>query len=116
MPYKLSPSSLKLYTDCPRCFWLKHNKNIERPSRPFQSMGSKLDSIIKNHFDNFRPDIPPELDDTKTKDYKLFNDTEKLKEFRNPFKGLRYEDNQGNILMGAVDDLLVKDDKIANRL
>ncbi len=113
MPYRLSPSSLKLYTDCPRCFWLKHNEKIERPRGIFPSMGSKLDLIIKNHFDNFRPDIPPELDDTEAEEYMLFNNTEKLKEFRNPFKGLRYEDGQGNILMGAVDELIIKDNKIA---
>ncbi len=29
MPYKLSPSTLNLMKDCPRCFWLQLIKEIE---------------------------------------------------------------------------------------
>ena len=53
--------------------------------------------------------LPPEL---KIKDVKLFNDEELLKIWRSNFKGIRYKDKKGNILRGAVDNLLKKKDKL----
>jgi len=53
MPYKFSPSSLSLLKDCPRCFWLKFNKNITRPESIFPSLPSGMDKILKEHFDRF---------------------------------------------------------------
>lgn len=41
MDYKLSPSSLNLLEDCPRCFWLKMVKKIKRPMGPMSSIPSK---------------------------------------------------------------------------
>src|SRR5262245_14027411 len=51
---KLSPSTLNLFVDCPRCFWLALRKKIRRPSGPFPSLPVGMDSVIKKYFDTFR--------------------------------------------------------------
>lgn len=112
MPYKLSPSSLSLLKDCPRCFWLHFNKNIKRPDTIFPSLPSGMDKILKEHFDYFRKEgkLPPELE--KVKGIKLFDDEELLKVWQNNRKGIQWSDKKGNILRGAVDILLQKGKKL----
>ena len=115
MPYKLSPSSLSLMENCPRCFWLHHNRKVRRPDSIFPSLPSGMDNILKVHFDKFRDKgkLPPELREHKDcKDCSLFNDGELMKIWRNNFKGITWKDEEGNILHGAVDNLLIKDKKI----
>ena len=110
--YKLSPSSLNLMHECPRCFWLSEHKVWKRPSGIFPSLPSGMDKILKEHFDRFMEKgiLPPELDKSECKEMecKLYDDKEKLTLWRNNFKGISYEDKQGNILHGAVDNILVK--------
>jgi len=66
MTIKLSPSTLNLMEDCPKCFWLKINKGISRPMGPMSSIPIKMDSIIKSYFDTFRDkDIMPIILDNK---------------------------------------------------
>jgi len=64
MEYKLSPSSLNLLEDCPRCFWLKMVKKIKRPMGPMSSIPIKMDSIIKHYFNKYRDlgQLPPIID------------------------------------------------------
>jgi len=115
MPYKLSPSALTLFEECKRCFWLHHNKKIKRPETPFPSLPSGMDRILKEHFDNFmrKRKLPPELaEHRECKGMKLYDDEERLKVWRNNLKGIGWEDEQGNVLHGAIDNLLVKDDKL----
>jgi len=108
MPYKFSPSSLSLLKDCPRCFWLQFNKGVKRPSGIFPSLPSGMDRVLKEHFDSFRDKgrLPPELKELDG-EYRLFDDKALLDDWRNNFRGIRWIDGQGNILMGAVDNLLV---------
>ncbi len=115
MPYKLSPSSLSLMEDCPRCFWLHQNRKLRRPDSIFPSLPSGMDNILKVHFDKFRDKgkLPPELSENKEcKDCTLFSDAELLRVWRNNLKGITWKDEEGNILHGAVDNLLVKGKKI----
>jgi hypothetical protein len=115
MTYKLSPSSLNLFNECPRCFWLHINKGIKRPAGIFPSLPGGMDRILKVHFDKFMEQgkFPPELQENDcVKGCKLFDDAEKLKLWRNNFKGIQWTDKEGNILMGAVDNLLQKGDKL----
>lgn len=115
MVYKLSPSSLSLMKECPRCFWLDKHSVWKRPSGIFPSLPSGMDGILKNHFDKFRDKgvLPPELCETKEcKKLKLFDDIETLKAWRSNFKGIRFEDKKGNVLFGAVDNILVKGKKM----
>ena len=111
-PYKLSPSSLSLLKDCPRCFWLNFNKGIKRPEGIFPSLPSGMDRILKEHFDSFRDkgQLPPELKELK--DVKLFDDKKLLEEWRNNRKGIRWTDKEGNLFKGAIDNLLKKGKKL----
>ena len=105
MPFKLSPSTLNIYTDCPRCFWLQFNRKIKRPSGIFPSLPSGMDAVLKRHFDTFmeRGELPPVLSGVKGQ---LFSDKELLKTWRNNLKGISWTDEEGNIIHGAIDNLL----------
>jgi RecB family exonuclease len=70
-----------------------------------------MDRTIKAHFDSYRPELPPELDELKG--MKLFSDTDLLKVWRSNFKGLSYEDKKLDAtLHGAVDEILVNGKKL----
>ncbi len=117
MPYKLSPSTLNLFKECPRCFWLHIVKGIKRPSTPFPSLPSGMDKILKVHFDSFmeKGKLPPELKKEAciNGSCSLFNDKELLKVWRSNFKGIQYTDPiSGTILHGAIDNILVKGNKL----
>ena len=110
MPFKLSPSVLNLMNECPRCFWLSMNGVWQRPFGIFPSLPSGIDSVLKKHFDKFMEmgKLPPELrDKQECKNLKLFDDKKLLEEWRNSRKGLWYEDDEGNVLHGGVDNILV---------
>ena len=112
MQYKLSPSAINLMIDCKRCFWLTKHKIWKRPDSIFPSLPSGMDKVLKEYFDGFmeKGEMPPEL--SSIKGYKLFDDKEKLKIWRSNFKGIQYNDKKGNMLRGAVDNILVKGKKL----
>lgn len=115
MTFKLSPSSLNLMHECPRCFWLDKHQVWKRPNGIFPSLPSGMDGILKVHFDKFRDKglLPPELcNDNNCENMKLFNEPELMKAWRNNLKGIRWEDKDGNILFGAVDNILQKGKKL----
>lgn len=115
MIYKLSPSSLNLMKECPRCFWLTQHKVWKRPAGIFPSLPSGMDKILKIHFDTFMEQgkLPPEIcENRECKNLKLFNNQEKLKIWQSNFKGISFTDKQGNELHGAVDNILVKGKKL----
>ncbi len=118
MPFKLSPSSLNLMKECPRCFWLKMHKVWKRPQGIFPSLPSGMDRVLKIHFNKFRDkgQMPPELCEGKAgkecSNMRLFDDMEKLKIWQNNFKGISWTDENGNKLHGAVDNILVKGNKL----
>jgi hypothetical protein len=110
MQSKLSPSSLALMQDCPRCFWLTQHKVWRRPTGPFPSLPSGMDRVLKEHFNRFRDkgQLPPELcENNDCVNMKLFKDKEKLKIWQNNRKGISYTDKEGNELHGAVDNILI---------
>src|SRR3972149_5385822 len=106
MPYKLSPSTLSLFTECPRCFWLQFRKNLIRPAGIFPSLPSGMDAVLKNHFDSFmeKGELPPELKMLDDGKLKLFDDKELLALWRSNFKGIQWKDSAGNMLRGAIDN------------
>lgn len=113
MPFKFSHSSLSLLKECPRCFWLHFVRGIKRPDRPFPSLPSGMDRILKAHFDAFRDkgELPPELQQLNG-EVKLFDDKELLSVWRNNFKGVQWSDEKGNLFRGAVDNILQKGKKL----
>jgi len=115
MVSKLSPSALNLMKECPRCFWLHQNKVWKRPSGIFPSLPSGMDKILKIHFDKFmeKGQLPPELcENGDCTDMKIFEDKEKMKIWQSNFKGIQFLDKDGNMLRGAVDNILVKGKKL----
>ena len=113
MPYKFSPSSLSLLKECPRCFWLHFNKKIRRPDTIFPSLPSGMDKILKAHFDSFigKERLPPELKDMND-EVTLFDNAGLLEVWRNNFKGIQWTDEKGNLIRGAVDNILQKGKKL----
>ena len=112
MAYKFSPSCLSLLKDCPRCFWLQMNKGVKRPSGIFPSLPSGMDRVLKEHFDSFMEKglLPPEL--AKLDGVTLFSNAELLKIWRNNLKGIQWTDENGNLVRGAVDNILQKGSKL----
>lgn len=103
---KLSPSTLGLFKDCARCFWLHLKHGHKRPSGIFPSLPGGMDLVIKKYFDQFRGALPPELEGKI--DAVLFEDLETLEKWRNWRKGLRVIDEKNMIeLVGSLDDCLV---------
>lgn len=104
---KISRSGLKLFLECPRCFWLDVHHKIKRPPGYPYTLSSAVDYLVKQEFDKYR--IKGELPPVFAKEgleAKLFAD-EKLHDWRNNFKGVSYFDEDLNaILYGAVDDIL----------
>jgi hypothetical protein len=109
---KISRSGLKLFLDCPRCFWLDLHHKIKRPpGYPF-TLSIAVDYLVKLEFDGYRDkgELPPVLKKYGIKDAKLFNG-DQLSEWRNNFKGVAYYDEDLNVIIyGAVDDILEYDD------
>lgn len=109
--YRLSPTSLNLFLECPRCFWLEKKKSIKRPRGIFPSLPGGMDSAIKNYFDKYRlkGELPPDIRGKVTG--KLFSDAALLKKWRSwSSTELRYQDKSLNaVLSGALDDCLVQD-------
>ena len=72
-----------------------------------------MDGILKSHFDNYmeKGELPPELSKL-CGEVTLFNNAEQLKIWRSNFKGIRWTDSNGNMLKGAIDNLLQKEDKL----
>ena len=58
---QLSASTLKLFQECPRCFWRHVNQKIERPRGPFPSLPSGIDRVLKGYFETYRQQgcLPP---------------------------------------------------------
>jgi hypothetical protein len=83
-------------------------KRIRRPAGAFPTLPAGMDKILKEHFDSHRKEgtTPGELEGRF--EGRLFTDMEKLRDWRNNFRGLRFTDEQAGItLMGALDDLFV---------
>jgi hypothetical protein len=115
MPFKLSITSLNLMKDCPRCFWLERHNIKKRPMSGFPTLPNGMDFVLKKHFDKFmkRGELPPEIKDHHhTQGLKLFDDEELLKVWRNNLRGISYQDKDGNILCGAVDNILARGKKL----
>ncbi len=114
MTFKLSPSSLALMEECPRCFWL-HFHGKKRPEGIFPSLPNGMDSILKKHFDKFcdKKELPPELKGNKEcMGCRLFDDKELVDEWRDSRRGIKWQDDDGNVLCGAIDNILVKNNKL----
>ncbi len=97
----LSPSTLNLYRECPRCFYLHMKYEIKRPRGPMPSIAIGLDSVFKKYFDYYRSikELPPDLRSEMSGHL-----IEKL-------KPTYYHDiSKGYCILGKLDDCLVTDE------
>lgn len=105
---KFSPSTLNLFLECPRCFWLKYCRGIIRPKGLVPSLCSGMDKEIKEYFDKFRGTLPPEL--AGKVDGKLIDDMDLLRKWRSTRQpALIYYPEPNIRVAGALDDCLIKD-------
>lgn len=108
MTIQLSPSTLSLFQECPRCFWLHINEKIHRPRGIFPSLPAGMDNVIKDYFDKYRAtgSLPPEIEGEVTGT--LMQDKPLLNKWRDWKTGLRFYDRTRDVLLrGALDDCLV---------
>ncbi len=110
MAYYLSPSTINLFKECERCFWLKFRKGISRPDTIFPSLPSGIDRVLKTHFDKFRKneELPPELESLKG--FRLFNKMDYLRKWRDGY-GISYKLGE-NSVRGKIDELLTHDGQL----
>jgi hypothetical protein len=97
----LSPSTLNIYRECPRCFYLHMRYEIKRPRGPMPSIATGLDSVFKKYFGYYRStgELPPDL-----KQEMSGHLIEKLK------PAYYYNIKPGYTIMGRLDDCLVTDE------
>ena len=110
---RLSPSTLNLFCDCARCFWLEKVKNLKRPRGIFPSLPGGMDRVIKAHFDQARASgkLPSELKGKDFEGLKLYSNQAQLNLWREWRTGLVYKDEDNSVLSGALDELLVAADR-----
>lgn len=99
---KLSATTLNIYRDCPRCFWLALNKNVPRPRGPMPSITIGMDSLLKKYFNIYRNKgtLPPFLEG-KLPAHLIKSLPQAL--FFNP-------PDRNALLWGKLDDCLMFDD------
>lgn len=112
--FNVSPSKLSILRECPRCFWDANIAGISRPRGPFPSLPGGIDRVVKKYFDQFRGQLPPEIDGKV--EGLLFEDMAKLSRWRNWRSGLscviKCEVDGEFVEMkisGAIDDLIVSE-------
>lgn len=104
--WKLSPSGLYGYEECPRCFWIEQHVGSQ-PGIPF-TLNNAMDSKLKERYDQFRKKgkIPPEV--ASLKGIRLFEDLNTLDQWRRSPAALQYiNEKEGYVLRGKLDEVFV---------
>lgn len=105
--WKLSPSGLYTFEECPGCFWIEQHVG-RAPSFPMR-LNDAVDEKLKNRYDTYRKkgELPPEVRG-ELKGMKLFRDLETLEKWRSNWTALRFmSEKDGYVLRGMVDEILV---------
>lgn len=109
---KLSPSTLNLFRECPRCFWLRMREKKYRPQGPFPSLPNGIDLLLKNYFDYYRNkiDLPPAIDNLGFNG-KIVPDQELVDRWREG-EGLKVKSQYSDIILyGKLDDAVLLNDE-----
>lgn len=105
-PIKLSRSSINLFQQCHRCFYLKIKHKISQPPTPKISLNLKVDELLKNEFDTFRLSGSAHPIMKQISNHILPFQHPNLQQWRHNFTGIRFLHTKYNFLLfGAVDDL-----------
>ncbi len=125
-PIKISRSGLRLFLECPRCFWLEQHHKIRRPPSYPYTLSAAVDYLVKREFDKYRikGELPPvfakffeanpaqNLSADRQQKGRVLGGVklypgEELADWRNNFRGIGYQDEDlGATLYGAIDDIL----------
>ncbi|MFN7088729.1 MAG: PD-(D/E)XK nuclease family protein [Candidatus Paceibacteria bacterium] len=106
---RLSPSSLNLFLDCPRCFYLEKVEGIKRPETPASTLPSGIDNTLKKYFDYWRQkDALPPLLQGKLPG-RLVSEQALIAKFRS--RSFEYYDSAVDAhFAGILDDALILED------
>lgn len=107
--WKLSPSGLYGFEECKACFWLEQHHG-KPPSLPWL-LNSAMDSVLKSRYDQYRNEgkMPAEIKKLEKEGISLFQDLEKLNQWRTSTADLRIVDEKAGFEMGGkLDDLLLE--------
>jgi len=107
-PFWLSRSKIDNFINCPRCFYLDRRLGVGAPPGfPF-TLNSAVDSLLKKEFDIHRAkNSKHPLMEAYGIDAVPFQH-EKMDDWRENFKGIRYLHQPTNFLIsGAIDDLWI---------
>ncbi len=110
-PFAISRSKIDLFLNCQRCFYLDRRLGVgQPPGFPF-NLNSAVDTLLKKEFDIHRAEgvAHPLMKHYKIPAVPFAH--EKLDEWRENFKGVRYTHESTNLtITGAVDDIWINDD------
>lgn len=104
----LSTSSLSVFRDCARCFWLEKNRKIKRPRGIFPSLPKGMDRVMKEQVEGLireGRDVPAlsTIDDAQP-----FSDRARMEQFRS-WRTFQRDLNIGGrsvTVWGELDDLI----------
>ena len=99
---RLSPSTINLFCDCPRCFYLQVKLKLGRPRGIFPSLPGGIDKVLKANSEQFREagKLPPNLEGQIHG--KLAKEMPKQMKY--------YDEKLDADLRGNMDELLEMDD------
>jgi PD-(D/E)XK nuclease superfamily len=107
-PFKVSRSGVELFLECPCCFYLNNRLGIRRPSGPPFNINSLVDKLLKKEFDVHRVNATAHPLMTQYGVDAVPYQNAQIDEWRQNFKGVRYQHAATNLLFtGAVDDLWI---------
>ena len=109
----VSRTAWENFIKCKRCFYIERKLEIKSISTPGHPINSKVDTLLKAEFDYYRKRQEPHPIFKKYNlnfiPYKM--NEQKLKDFRNNFKGVRAKSIKTHYtLFGSLDDLWLNKD------
>jgi len=109
----VSRTAWESFIRCKRCFYLERKLKIRPIGMAGYPINSRVDALLKNEFDIYRKKQEPHPIFSKYKlnfvPYKM--DEQKLKDFRNNFKGVRAKSTKTNfVIYGSIDDIWLNKD------
>lgn len=105
---RLSASTLNQFNDCKKCFYQDKILKTPRLRGIFSSLPNGMDAIFKKEVNLKRSAGEVAFENEKGK-HKYFNDQDLIKKWQHWASGLKWEDGEGNEMIGALDDVLVNE-------
>ncbi len=111
VPFSLSRTKVEDFIKCRRCFYLDVKMGLSKPSWPPFTLNNAVDNLLKKEFDTHRAKgtSHPLMKYYGLKAIPFAH--EKMNDWQNYRKGIRYYDEETNLeLYGAIDDLWIGED------